>query len=241
MRTNFISLGRSAPASHRLPRQSWLPISPVNTDSGQWERGMLWYFDTFGEWRLGLSIHNKELGLHTHLDQRAHSSSKTPLPCSPLSFYLYSEGDKHYINTEIVKIISRCESRNESYIRNEGDTHSCPSVCVLFIFVSRFVAWFPAVWSDRDRIVCLMRISAQWIWKEDMTVKFDLSLNIQILCATIETSRVEWRGKMELKMFILSLSLNGRPCHKMKPSLLAASRNPISFNHLWNQNPKYGW
>ena len=131
------------PLATVCPGNPGFQSAPSTLDSGQWERGMLWYFDTFGEWRLGLSIHNKELGLHTHLDQRAHSSSKTPLPCSPLSFYLYSEGDKHYINTEIVKIISRCESRNESYIRNEGDTHSCPSVCVLFIFVSRLTSRDP--------------------------------------------------------------------------------------------------
>ena len=238
MRTNFISLGRSAPTT-----PDWHQSASVNTGvtSEQWGE-MLWYFDTHGEWRLetrGLSIHDKELGLHTHLDQRVHSSYKTPLPCSPLSFHLYSEGDKHYINTEIVWIISRCESCNKSYIRNEGDTHMSVSLDLRFIYfcVSTYVSWSGMVCPDRDRIVCLMRISAQWIWKEDMTVKSDLLTNIQIFVPQLRC--LEWcRENGTDNIYVVSR--NGRPRHKMKPSLLAASRNPISFNHLWNQNPKYG-
>ena len=63
-----------------------------------------------------------------------------------------------------------------------------------------------------------------------MTVKSDLLTNIQIFCGTIETSGSDSSGvcvcvygcvgEIELKIFILSL--NGRPCHKMKPSHLAA-------------------
>ena len=210
---------------------------PVNNEGG--DVVIFWHKR---EWRLGcwgMSIPGEELGLHTHLDQRVHSSYKTPLPCSLLSFYLYSEGDKHYINTEIVWIISRCESCNKSYIRNEGDTHMSVSLdlCFIYFCVSTHVSWSGAVWPDRDRIVCLMRISAQWIWKEDMTVKSDLLTNIQIFVPQLR--RLEWCRKNGTEN-IYVVSRNGRPCHKMPPSLLAASRNPISFNHLWNQNPKYG-